>query len=455
MDTIKEQFNQVISYSQNIKIINSDHLFNQWKKNKDWFLDHTGGELIYEYPEKVSFSLSTNERIVKIEQFVAKIRYDYLNDALADFIFAMKDCFFNNITTIDYYIPEQDKIIRKGIKIVRAFKYFVKDKNIRTILQNEASRIIQEDKISGTLCISIHPLDFLSSSENNHNWRSCHALDGDYRAGNLSYMADSSTVMIYLRSDNMMKLPNFPSSVPWNSKKWRVLLFFSNDKKMLFLGRQYPFFAEGAPEFILEKLLPQLGWYGWTPWTTTTIDNVIIDGYTHYLKNSYIPVGGHLLQLNELIQDGEDALNFNDLLRSSCYKPMYSYRMLSDTLSSHYGTYKTRFIIGAPVNCLRCGQNHVICSSTVLCSDCEEKYGHLDNDDYGYCICCDRHFYLDTGLLLDDGWVCSECADTQLETCSLCGSLHLRKDMVQTASGEYICRYCQVNIMRNIRTLTF
>ena len=28
--------------------------------------------------------------------------------------------------------------------------------------------------------------DYLSLSENAFNWRSCHALDGEYRAGNLS-----------------------------------------------------------------------------------------------------------------------------------------------------------------------------------------------------------------------------------------------------------------------------
>lgn len=366
----------------------------------------------------------------------------------------MSDCFFNNITNLDYYIPSQDKIIKKGTKIIRAFKYFEKDKNIRTEIQNEASRIIQEDKISGTLCISVHPLDFLSSSENDHNWRSCHALDGDYRAGNLSYMADYGTVMIYLKSDHDTKLPNFPASVPWNSKKWRVLLFFSNDNRMIFLGRQYPFVADGASEFILEKLLPKLGLNGWTPWTTTMINNVVIDNHTHYLKDSYIPVGGRLLQLNELIQDGEDALNFNDLLRSSCYKPMYSYRAPTGTIS-HYGSHKTRFVIGGPVNCLRCGQNHIVLSSTMLCPNCEEKYGHLENDDYGYCICCDRHFSLDSGILLEDGWVCPECADTQTEVCSKCGSLHLRRDMAETASGEYICRYCQLNIMRDIRALEF
>ena len=86
------------------------------------------------------------------------------------------------------------------MKLVRAFKFFETDKELLNEIQSVASMIIQEDKIEGTLCLSVHPLDFISSSENTHNWRSCHALDGEYRAGNLSYMLDKTTVMCYLNS---------------------------------------------------------------------------------------------------------------------------------------------------------------------------------------------------------------------------------------------------------------
>ena len=128
-------------------------------------------------------------------------------------------------------------MIPRGMKIVKSFKYFEKDEDTLADIQSAASMIIQEDKIEGKLCMSVHPLDFLSLSENTYNWRSCHALDGDYRAGNLSYMVDSSTVICYLKSDRDERLPNFPPEVKWNSKKWRVLLFFSNDWDMIFAGR--------------------------------------------------------------------------------------------------------------------------------------------------------------------------------------------------------------------------
>ena len=91
--------------------------------------------------------------------------------------------------------------------------------------------------MSGDFCISIHPLDFLTSSVNTYNWRSCHALDGEYRAGNLSYMVDKSTIICYLKGANNAKLPMFPDDVPWNSKKWRVLIYVSDYWDLLFAGR--------------------------------------------------------------------------------------------------------------------------------------------------------------------------------------------------------------------------
>ena len=118
----------------------------------------------------------------------------------------------------------------------------------------------------------MHPLDFLSLSENNSNWRSCHALDGDYRAGNLNYMADDVTIVAYIKSSSGdEKLREFPKSVPWNNKKWRALLFINED--VCYLGRQYPFAAAGV-EDLLEKVLHELKLAPedsqWTTWTEET-----------------------------------------------------------------------------------------------------------------------------------------------------------------------------------------
>lgn len=66
-------------------------------------------------------------------------------------------------------------------------------------------------------------LRFLTSSVNTYNWRSCHALDGEYRAGNLSYMADNVTFMCYIKGEAKLQYPFLPHGISWNSKNGACL----------------------------------------------------------------------------------------------------------------------------------------------------------------------------------------------------------------------------------------
>ena len=43
--------------------------------------------------------------------------------------------------------------------------------------------------------------------------------------------------------------------MPWNSKKWRVWMFFSEDQTMLFMGRQYPFAVSQGIDIIKNTIL--------------------------------------------------------------------------------------------------------------------------------------------------------------------------------------------------------
>ncbi len=453
---IKQQVKRVIEYSQNQTGLNVDELMDSWRVAKRRFINAFGGKLIYEFPEKVSFELGSNEKESKIEEFAQFVSYRYNNRELANFILTNRDSFFSNNLERPYEIYNSygNIVIQAGTKIVKAFKYFVEDKDALTILQNKASAIIQEDKITGTLCLSVHPLDYLSLSENTYNWRSCHALDGEYRSGNLSYMVDDCTLVCYLKSDREEILPRFPSDVPWNSKKWRVLLFIPKNKSMLLLGRQYPFLIQSAPKFITDKLLPKCGIFQqgttWTDWTSETVENVRVNGETMFLWEKYIPVGGTLKTYDQLINDGVDALNFNDLLRSSCYVPMYCYTIdppVSSFFSnldykSKYGIASTVFTIGGPVSCLKCGRRNIKDSATVLCDSCEETYGTLNDEHFTYCHICGQHVSTNNGIWVDDVFVCDNCMDEVWE-CEKCGLYILRENaFYESSTGRMLCRYC-------------
>ena len=197
---IQEDFDKVLSFTQGFVLENlhTDNLLKQWFDSKKVFIDKMGG-LIYEVPQTVNFELSEREKTKKVNNFIEYVEDVYKLYDLADFLRVERAGFFSNTVIQEYYLSSTE-IIPRGMKLVKAFKNFIEDSNNLNLIQSEASRIIQENKIEGTLCFSVHPLDFLSLSENSCNWRSCHALDGDYRSGNLSYMCDTSTIICYLKS---------------------------------------------------------------------------------------------------------------------------------------------------------------------------------------------------------------------------------------------------------------
>lgn len=255
-------------------------------------------------------------------------------------------------------------------------------------IQNIASRIIQENKIEGHLCFSVHPLDFLSLSENQCNWRSCHALDGEYRGGDLSYMIDHSTFICYLKSSADCTPPNFP--IKWNNKKWRMLLFLSEDHNMLMAGRPYPFSSDELTQIALDKLR-EIGFaseeaeYNWYPhWSNERIGQI---EKKYIFDDDYYPVGGKLIPITELVKDNPSSLQFNDLIRSSCYKPIYTFRKINESLwfDNGYGESNeqtTRFKIGGAVPCLRCGVDDIIIADTMQCVKCEIDYPISESDAF-------------------------------------------------------------------------
>lgn len=405
--TIKQQFCEVIEYSQCINTPNVDKLFDNWARNKQRLIDIVlNGNLIYELPEEVTFSLDESTRMERVDFLCANICNRYGNRDLADFINQFAHCFFSRLTDEDYDF--EGVTIKKGVKIIKAFKYFVKDQKILEEIQNMASRIIQEDKITGKLCLSVHPLDFLSTSENTHNWRSCHSLDGDYRVGNLGYMQDRCTVICYLKSKDNAILPNFPATVPWNDKKWRMLLFIDKHNVMLFAGRQYPFSIKGIFNYV-EKLLP-FHVTDWESYYLTAWNGV-------HLDRRYLLSGNDLVAIDDLIVDSPGSLHFNDLINSSCYVPYYTY--VGDYKPGATRWRRPVFELGHSVTCLYCGKETLTEADQMVCEYCIPRINAIP---YNVCACCDRPMHPDEDTYtVADETLCYNCYKNSTCNCDICG----------------------------------
>ncbi len=450
-EDIKEQFISVIQYSQRISDPQIDKLFDSWKTSKDKFIKLFRG-LIYECPEEIEFTLSKeiqNSRAMQFSDFV----YDsFNNEELSMFLDKNLDGFYDN------KVINGDGVVPKGMKLIKAFKFFEKDKNKLHKIQDMASQLVQENKIKGKLCFSVHPLDFLSSSENTYNWRSCHALNGDYRAGNLSYMVDEVTFMVYLKGEDNVILDSFGDDVPWNSKKWRTLMHISPNDCLMFAGRQYPFSSITGLDKVLEIFnyllnrdeiddedLYYLYPKKFTSWENRYI-NFCIDKDTDeklILNGKHIYLNGDIFKIDQIVHQHCMGLNYNDILHSTCYEyPFYAYKGSFNKLII---TEQDIITLGGPVKCLHCGKELITSPNSMRCDHCEIEYGYEDNDDIGICACCGTRLWLDDAACVEpyEEYVCQRCMEQECFVCDQCGNVYYKNEMKYIDGSEgWYCREC-------------
>lgn len=444
LKTIKEQVRRVIQYSQDIPDPQVDELMENWLRAKSSFIDAFGGKLIWEYPFPYTFTLDETEKDYKIDELINYIEDKYDNPDLKSFIDFNKPTFYDN--RVYSNVIHNGKKIPEGMKLLKAFKYFVPGERALDDIQTRASQIIQENKITGTLCFSVHPLDYLSSSENTYNWRSCHALDGEYRAGNLSYMQDSSTIVCYLRGANNVKLPLFPEDVPWNNKKWRVLMHISEDKDIIFSGRQYPFISSDALNTVRKCLIPLLGMDlgSYCNWTDPLIYEVPDSyGLQYDVVSPYILLRGKIYDIHDIVMNAGNnmPLHYNDVLCSTCYRPHYTAWRNAPWFA---GKSFSKVYIGSDCKCMRCGNRYITDSETFMCDECELEYGTATNDTYAYCERCGRRMLVEESVEVDGQDICSECVKNECFICDYCDEIHFNEDKIYIENKDmYVCKDCE------------
>lgn len=397
-----------------------------WKENKKrFYYFFPNGELIYQSKTPITVSVSESDKEAELENLKDSIYWYFNLKDLGDFVDAVKDDFYSNTLTSDYRY--NDIIIPKGMKIIKAFKYFVDDKEVLTKIQDKASLLIQNTKLTGYLCMSVHPLDYLSSSENNHKWRSCHALDGEYRSGNLSYMTDSCTIVCYLKSEHETILPHFPGSVYWNDKKWRMLLYVSNDNRLLISGRHYPYECLSLQDIILEWFCSIFGSsYNYTPWCKNKFNRFEIGDKIYYSHGRLLPIGDKMIDDTKVIVEPKVSIHYNDPLHSTVYDYYFSEVYREPYWYTEYDEPrekllnlaaipdKTQVEIGHDVKCCVCGKEDCVLSETMLCIDCELLYGTEETDNFTHCRDCGCRIYIPEAILIDDyedDYVCKDCGE--------------------------------------------
>ena len=112
------------------------------------------------------------------------------------------------------------------------------------------SMALNTASIKGKLCLSIHPLDYMTMSDNDCNWDSCMSwMDkGSYCQGTVEMMNSPYIVVAYLAASTPMKL----FDQEWNNKKWRSLYIVHPDFITSIKG--YPYQIPEVDKIVVNKL---------------------------------------------------------------------------------------------------------------------------------------------------------------------------------------------------------
>lgn len=120
------------------------------------------------------------------------------------------------------------------------------------------SQIKQASPKATKVMLSIHPLDFLSMSDNSLDWSSCMSLlgDGEYRNGAIEMMNSPVAVIASVNSST----PYYPidDEHPFTNKIWRQL--FIVDREAIISMKGYPYQMPLVSQAIIKKLYEMSGW---------------------------------------------------------------------------------------------------------------------------------------------------------------------------------------------------
>ena len=243
--------------------------------------------------------------------------------------------------------------------------------------------------IRGNLTLSIHPLDYMTMSDNDCDWDSCMSWEGEgcYRQGTVEMMNSPYVVVAYMSAENNMTIGNGE----WSNKKWRQLFIVNED--VIFSIKSYPYPNDDITEYAmtwLKQLAEQN--MGWSYGQMKPI---------HWAYDDELMAGGEPFKFSF-----HTSLMYNDV-GSIAYHHMYY-----NNTKVMPKVYEINF--SGDSQCMWCGSLEELredslacdsCSGIMVCSDCGERI--YDDDVYyigndRYCECCYRDYMASCNLCDDN-----------------------------------------------------
>ena len=314
----------------------------------------------------------------------------------------------------DVIIPLKDGKkynLRKGCRVSKALGKIAESYNLEGWEDFRIchSQIIGQKEMSGILNISIHPLDYMTMSDNDITWESCMnwRKEGGYRHGTVEMMNSECVVVAYISSETDMKLFD---DFSWSNKKWRELFVITPEIITSIKG--YPFCNDNISEEILKWLMDlaekNLDWHYQTPFLHdfTKCSKITIEEFPEDKQTFYMDVDcGFMYDDYECVDKAWIA-----------FGKSFSEEDIDGELN--YAHYNIPY--SGLSSCMVCGKvcydDDLTNESCLVCNSCQEI---IVCDHCGDSICCPDEAYE-----VDEVMLCSDCYDNHVYTCSICGEPH-------------------------------
>lgn len=269
-----------------------------------------------------------------------------------------------------------------GTKATRVLKKFAEAFNLPGYeeFRLEHSRILNQKKIKGTLCLSIHPLDYFTMSDNSYGWDSCMnwTNGGCYRMGTVEMMNSPYIIVAYLKGKDKFRFYNHY----WNSKKWRNLVIVSDSIITTIKG--YPYCSEFFDEEVV-KWVASLANKNWD----TNFDNNAIGNYRPDYSEFYIY--------------HKNRKYYLDFSTNDMYNDFGNNNYITYAFNDNNEKKEIYICYSGETECMYCGE--------VIIRPNEEDAGYLLCEDCfnrRTCENCNR-IIGDDALELDGEYLCEEC----------------------------------------------
>jgi len=428
-DIDKETINEYLKVN-GFNLINLENVLNNWNKNKLTLFKALGKQL------KISIPIETRVRnkylIQKLKDYYsypASIYYDFDNFIPSDILFMMrqnpsqvisdyhltnefikdsflfflnsdsipapsyftflrlldyKDVFnnyYNNILDESLIFTQEGKkdlIIKNGTKIMRAIRKVLEYYNYSNMRlfekwRDDISIIRTTTHTTSNLIISIHPIDFITLSDNNSNWTSClnWEREGCYSNGTIELLNSNMAVVCYIENPNTKYFINPKSSqyiAP--NKMWRTIGYIH--KKIILIGKSYPFSDDDMSQRCL-KILENLV-YKNLKWRYHFHNQEYKD--TVYFENNNDLHHGSMEEIKYMIDSYDKACLGNHIFLGS--NNLYN-DIVADPLNKYYCSRNkvngNLFLnVSGKCSCLICGEVIDEYGSSKICPKCQELY---------------------------------------------------------------------------------